>query len=349
MTDEADHVELTETALVIDCHNDTLVNHIRRGNLSLQIGKEGASERHDGTVAFVVRYGSYGVSRKPDGDIQINFAKMSQGGIDAAFFAVDVTRAYKSHLAYALDAFGYLLNDIEQTGADVVIVRRTDDILQAKAENRPAVILAIENADCVERSLNVLRSLYEIGVRCIGFSWNWSSWAADGAWEARDGVGLTHFGQRLVQEMNRLGILVDLAHVSASAFFNALDVTTKPAIVSHANARAICDHPCNLTDLQLRALGDNGGVIGITCLPAYVDKEDATLVRLLDHIDHVVDVAGVDSVGLGCDFDGGGSLLADATQVSRLTKGLLKRRYSALDIRKILGGNVLRVLKEAIG
>ena len=228
-------------------------------------------------------------------------------------------------------------------------MRRADDILAAKVEGKPAVILAVEHADATERSLNVLRALYELGVRSIGLTHHVSSWAADGCGEARDGVGLTHFGMQLVQEMNRLGMLVDLAHVSPSAFYHTLEVTTKPVIFSHGNARALCDHPRNLTDAQLKALAQNGGVIGLSFVPSFVDESDPTLDRLLDHADHVAQVAGIEALGLGGDFDGGGTLLADATEVPRITDGLLLRGYSENDVRKVLGQNTFRVLKETIG
>jgi len=312
----------------------------------LERGQKGASGRHSGTIAFLRGHED---PRPGASFIQINFSKMRQGGINAAFFAIDVTIALKNRLAYALDGFGYLLNDLEQSDSDVVIVRRADDLLRARAQGKIAMVLAVEHADCIERSLNVLRMLYELGVRSIGLTHNVSSWAADGCMEAREGVGLTNFGKALVEEMNRRGMLVDLAHVSPSAFFSALETTNKPVIFSHGNARALCDHPRNLSDDQLKALAENGGVIGMSYVPSFIDKEHPTLERLLDHIDHIVSVAGLDTVGLGSDFDGGGTLLADATEVPWITEGLVKRGYSEGDIRKILGGNTFRVLKEAIG
>jgi len=341
-----DYRELHRDALVIDSHNDTIVAHIRQGNLSLARGEEGASGRHSGTIAFLRGPGG---PRPGSAPIQIDFPLMRQGGIDAGFFAIDVTVAFQNHLAYALDGFGYLLNDIEQSGAEVVIARKSEDILRAKAAGKPAVIMAIEHADCTERSLNIVRALYELGIRSIGLTHNVSSWAADGNLEAREGVGLTHFGVGLVKEMNRLGMLVDLAHVSISAFFSALEVTTRPVIFSHGNARALCDHPRNLTDAQLKALARNRGVIGLSFVPSFVDKEKPTLERLLDHVDHIAAVAGVETIGLGSDFDGGGTLLYDATEVQKITEGLMRRGYSEADIRKILGENTFRVLNEAIG
>jgi len=338
--------ELHKDAVVIDSHNDSIVAHIMGGNLSLGGGKESLPERCSGVIALL-----RGRREPPAGvdSFQLDLPKMRQGGINAAFFAVDVTVALKNWLAYALDGFGYLLNDLALNGQDAILVRRAEDILHAKTAGRPAVILAIEHADCTERSLNVLRMLYELGVRSIGLTHNLSSWAADGCLEAREGVGLTRFGELLVREMNRLGMLVDLAHVSRSAFFSALEVSAKPVIFSHGNARVLCDHPRNLDDEQLRALKEKRGVIGVSYVPAFVDKQNPTLERLLDHIDHVVSVAGVETVGLGSDFDGGGTLLADATQVPRITEGLLKRGYGEAEVRQILGGNLLRLLNETIG
>ncbi len=341
-----DYQELQRDALVIDSHNDTIVAHIRRGNLSLERGEAGHDQRHSGTISFL----RGPEEPRPGAEfLQINFPLMRQAGIDAGFFAIDVTVAYQNRLAYALDGFGYLRNDIEQSDAGVVIVRQADDIRQAKAEGRLALVLTIEHADGTERSLNILRMLHDLGVRSIGLTHNVSSWAADGNGEAREGVGLTHFGIEMVQEMNRLGMLVDLAHVSESAFYSAMEVTSRPVIFSHGNCRALCDHPRNLTDAQLRALAENGGVIGMSYVPMFIDCQAPSLERLLDHIDHAVNVAGIDTVGLGGDFDGGGTVLPDATATPLITAGLLQRGYSEDDVRKVLGLNTLRVLQEAIG
>jgi membrane dipeptidase len=341
-----DYRELTRDALVIDSHNDSIVAHIRRGNLSFERGAAGASERHSGTIAFLRGHED---PRPGAAWLQLNFPLMREAGIDAGFFAVDVTLAFQNHLAYALDGFGYFLADVEASDAGVTIVRQADDILQAKAAGKLAAVLALEHADCTERSLNVLWTLHALGVRSIGLTHNVSSWAADGCLEGRPGTGLTRFGVALVREMNRLGMLVDLAHVSAGAFFDALDVSTKPVIFSHGNARALCDHPRNLTDDQLRALRDNGGVIGLSYVPDFVDAKAPSLERLLDHVDHVVEVAGIETIGLGGDFDGGGTLFADATETPKIVEGLLRRGYAESDVRKLLGENTLRVLRAVIG
>ncbi|MHB1005677.1 MAG: dipeptidase [Chloroflexota bacterium] len=337
---------LQNDALMIDSHADSVVAHIRRGNLSLAGGGRLARQMVPGTIAF---------TRGPEGSapgasyVQLDFAQMRGAGIDCTFSAVDVTLARGNYLAYALDGIGYLLNDVEASGEQIILVKRADDVRRAKAEAKLAVLLVVENADVTERSLNVLRSLYELGVRSIGLTHNVSSCAADGNGEARPGVGLTRFGVALVQEMNRLGMLVDLAHVSESAFFHALEVTTRPVIFSHGNCRALCDHPRNLTDEQLKALARNGGVIGLSYVPMFVDSVNPTLERLLDHFDHVREVAGVETLGIGGDFDGGGALIPDVLATSRVTEGLLSRGYTEAEVRVILGGNTLRVLDMAVG
>lgn len=341
-----DYLQLHERALVIDSHNDTIVAHIRLGNRSLVTAEDTPADLHSGTIAFM-RLPLVG--ERSEEEIQIDLPKMRQGGIDAGFFAVDVTLALKSRLAYALDGFGYLFADLEKHDAQAVLVRRSADILSAKASGKTAIVLTAEHADCLEGSLNVLRMLYELGVRSIGLTHNVSSLAADGCLEARDGVGLTHFGVALVREMNRLGVLVDLAHVSPSAFYHALEVSSRPVIFSHGNARALCDHPRNLEDDQLGALAENGGVIGLSFVPMFVAEHEPTLERLLDHVDHIVRVAGIDTVGLGSDFDGGGIVLRDATAFPLITQGLVRRGYAEGEITKILGQNTLRVLRAGIG
>lgn len=336
---------LHNDALVIDLHNDSITTHILR---RLGFFKSDDAVGDLPSTIRQLRGTRFHLDSTANKPVQINFSKMHDGGLDVSFFAIDVTIQNKNRLTYALDGFGYLLNDMDRHADEVVLVRRYSDIKRAKEEGRPAVVLAVEHADCVENSLYTLRSLYEVGVRSIGLTHNVSSRAADGCLEAREGVGLTNFGKELVTEMNRLGMVVDLAHVSPGGFYSALETVSKPVIFSHGNARALCEHPRNLDDDQLRALRDNGGVIGLSCVPYFVDTEKPDFERLLDHFEHVCDVAGVETVALGSDFEGGGTLLKDATEVPRITEGLLGRGFSESDVRKILGENTMRVLKKVM-
>jgi len=338
----ADPQALHEDALVIDTHNDTIVTHIRRGNINMSGGEKG--KRHSGTVSYL-RGPLDRTTREQE--VQINFAKMQTGGINAAFFAVDVTRAWKNHLSYALDAFGFF--NMETTDNNVVIVRSSADIQQAKSDGKLAAILVIENSDGTERSLNILHMLYEMGVRSIGLTHDPTSWAAAGNGETDSKGGLTKYGIALIKEMNNLGMLVDVSHISEHGFWNVMDVAERPVIASHSCCKALCNHPRNLTDDQIKALAQNGSSIGVTFVPRFVDESSPIFERLIDHIDHIVQLVGPDHVGIGSDFDGGGTLIKDATVFPQFTEELLNRNYSEQDIRKILGENHLRVLREAIG
>ncbi|MCE2438683.1 MAG: dipeptidase [Candidatus Latescibacteria bacterium] len=346
MTDRNDAARLHRDALVIDSHNDAIVNHIRRGNLGFSGSPPPDGDRRLASVA-----GLRGRLDRPalESPVQIDFPKMRKGGLDAAFFAVDVTLAVKNHLTYALDAIGFFDSELEMHGDDVVLAKSAGDIMRAKQDGKLAVVLAIENSDGVEGSVNVLRMLYRVGVRSIGLTHDVSSLAADGNAEARSRGGLTRFGVRLVEAMNVLGMLVDVSHISETGFWDVMDVSQRPVIASHSNCKGVCDHPRNLSNEQIRALAKNGGSMGITFVPRFVDKSAPSFNRLLDHVDHAVQLVGADHVGIGSDFDGGGTLLDDATSFPRISEGLLARGYPEGDVRKILGGNHLRVFSEATG
>ena len=343
---------LHRDALVIDSHNDSIVSHIRRGNLSLSGQEKPHLKEREGTVAYLrgpLEREAYAWSE------QLDFPKMREGGIDAAFFAVDVTRAWKNHLAYAMDAFGYFDADIAEHHEEVVTVRQAEDLPRAKADGKLAALLVIENSDALEASLNVLWAFHRLGIRSITLTHNPSSWAAAGNGEARCGGGLTEFGVRLVREMNRLRMLVDVSHISPRGFWDTLETSSQPVIASHSCCSALCDHPRNLTDEQLQALAQAGGVVGITFVESFLQQDwsygqpESTFPRLIEHIDHAVEVAGIDHVALGSDFDGGGTAIRDALEYPRITQALLERGYPAEAVRKILGGNTLRLLRATIG
>jgi len=185
----------------------------------------------------------------------------------------------------------------------------------------------------------------------ISLTWNWRTPFADGLAAKRSESKLTDLGVEALQEMDHLGIVFDVSHLCDSCFWDVVDVKKGPFIASHSNCRAVCDHPRNLTDDMIRALADHGGVMGMNFAPAFVDKEKATVAKLVDHIDHVVDIVGASHVGLGSDFDGIGSTpegLEDATKMPNITRELVGRGYSDEDIKKILGENHLRVFKEVL-
>ncbi len=342
--------DLHTKSLVIDAHNDAIVAHIRRGNISLVDENTINSNQHRGTISYL----RGPVSPEEDAiGIQLNIPKMQQGGIDVAFFAVDVTRAWKNHLSYALDALGWFEAEVITCESDICIVRNASDIRKAKTEGKIGAVLTIENSEGVERSLNILRSLYNLGVRSIGLTHNPNTWASTGNDEGETGGGLTKFGIQLVKEMNRLGILVDVSHISERGFWDVLDVSDAPIIASHSNCKTLCDHPRNLTNEQLKAIAVNGGVVGITFVPGFITQDGwqntPSFAQLINHIEYAIDVAGLEHVCIGSDFDGGGDLLKDAAEFPRISEGLNERGYSDEAIQKIIGCNILRVFEATCG
>ena len=349
-----DPLALHRDALVIDSHNDTIVSLIRRGNLSLRGGETPHPYGHGGTIQLLrgpLEAEAYAWNG------QVDLPLLRQGGIDCAFFAVDVTRAHKNHLAYAVDAFGYFLADLESLDGAVTVARSAADVEAAKREDRIAALLVIENSEALEGSLHVLQALHHLGVRSMVLTHNWSTWAAAGNEEHASGGGLTRFGVKLVREMNRLGMVVDVSHIAERGFWDTLEQSTRPVIASHSCCSALCPHSRNLTDAQLRALAENGGVAAITFVPFFIDPEwkdsdwpnRPSVAQLLDHVQHAVEVAGIDHVGIGSDFDGGGSVVHHAGEYPSITEGLLERGFREADIRKILGENTLRVLRATLG
>ena len=334
---------LHRETLVVDSHNDSIVALIRHGNLGLNGEKRDDRVQRDGAVAYLRQF------IQPRGeDTQLDLAKMRRGGLDAAFFAIDCTRPWGNHLLYLMDALGYFLREVEESGGEISVARTASDIEEAHVEGKLAAILAVENSDALEKRPYVLPLLYDLGVRAMTLTHSTRSWAGDGC-EVVGGSGLTGFGRELIAQMHELGVVVDVSHLNDAGFWDVVSLSEAPFMATHSCCRALCDHPRNLRDDQLKALADKGGVIGITFVPEFIDMENPSIVGLLDHIDHAVQTAGVDCVGLGSDFDGGGLLLKDATALPDITAGLVVRGYAEGDIRKILGGNQLRVLRQVIG
>ena len=160
---------------------------------------------------------------------------------------------------------------------------------------------------------------------------------------------MSNFGEQVIKEMNRLGLMVDLSHAAEKSFFDALDISQTPIVCSHSSCRSLCDHPRNLTDEQMRALAKAGGVMQVTLYSGFLRRDgEATILDAMQHLDHAIRVMGIDHVGLGTDFDGDGGVrgLADSSEMLNFTRMLLAQRYSECDIEKIWGGNFLRVMTQ---
>lgn len=244
-----------------------------------------------------------------------------------------------------------LLTQIEQAGPGVRLALTAGDIRDAHAGGQLAVLINIEGAEAIAGDLANLRNFHRLGVRMLGLVWNYRNEVADGAGDEQAGGRLTQFGRQVVKEMNRLGMLVDLSHITAPGFWDVLEVSEQPVLFTHGNCRALWDHPRNLTDEQIKALAQKGGVMGVSFVNTFMHRETATLSTVADHIDHVVQLLGsAEYVAYGSDFDGCTTPpgLENVTKLPHLTAELLSRGYTESDLARILGGNYLRVFEQVL-
>jgi membrane dipeptidase len=286
----------------------------------------------------------------------LDLPRLREGGVTAQVFAVfDYWEKIGSERATAqalrmLDAF---YQEVEANPGSLTPATAAADVERAKRENKVAGILSLEGAEPLAGDLRLLRTFYRLGVRNIGLTWNYRNQAADGV-GVNQPHGLTDFGRDLLREMNRLGVMVDIAHLAPAGVADVLALSAQPVISSHSGACALRSHRRNLTDEQLEGIARSGGVVGVTFVPTFLSAsaEKAHISQALDHIDYIARAVGVDYVGLGSDFDGYKGLthgLEDVTCLPQITAGLLERGYAPPEVRKILGGNFLRVFKQVCG
>lgn len=299
---------------------------------------------------------------KPQTKLHTDIARLRVGGVKAQFWSV--------YVPAGSDLTGdALLQTLQQI--DIVhrmhrrypntfqLASTADDVDRIVTDGKIAGMLGIEGGHSIRGSLPVLRRLYDLGCRYMTLTHSRSlEWADSATDEPRSG-GLSPFGEEVVREMNRLGMLVDLSHVSPDTMKHALRVTRSPVIFSHSSARAINDHPRNVPDDVLKLTATNGGVVMINFYSGFVvptaqlredEKATGSLKTVVDHIEHVIKVAGVNHVGIGSDYDGVSRLpvgLEDVSTYPRITQALLERGYDRNAIHAILGGNIMRVLREA--
>ena len=210
-------------------------------------------------------------------------------------------------------------------------------------------MLGIENGLALGGDLQNLRHFAQRGIVYLTLCHNGDNDICDSARGCNTHNGVSLFGEQVIREMNRLGIMVDMSHASEKSFYDALDISQQPIVCSHSSCRALCDHPRNLTDEQMQTLADEGGVMQITLYPGFLRKDgEATVIDALQHLEHAIKIMGIDHVGLGTDFDGDGGVrgLANSSELLNFTRHLLLRRYSEQDIQKIWGGNFLRVMTQ---
>jgi membrane dipeptidase len=334
----------------------------------------------------------------------VSLEKARRGNLGAEFFSIWVEpETNQGHYAqHTFDLIDSVYEQAERHPDQMMMAFSVTDIERAHREHKLAALMGIEGGHSIENDIHLLRDYYRLGVRYMTLSWSNTNEWADSSGDISDVKiqhhnGLTDFGKQVVLEMNRLGMMVDISHVADKTFFDTIAITKAPVIASHSSARALVNHPRDMTDDMLRAVAKNGGTVQVNFFSGFLDenyrkameaqsKDQAAAIQkyvdslkaqgkpinyieidrmgrewmakiprpplksLIDHIDHIAKVAGVDHVGLGSDFDGVSGAtpqgIDSAADLPKITQALVDRGYSAEDIRKILGGNLLRVFRQ---
>jgi membrane dipeptidase len=330
----------------------------------------------------------------------VDFPRMKEGGLNAEFFAVYIGQGPRNDSSFnkvhkkALEIFEAIHKNVEKNSAVAEMAYTAEDAYRIKKSGKIAAFIGMENGYPVGKDISRVKQYYDLGARYITLSHSRNNDICDSSTDPKgaESNGLSPFGEEVVKEMNRLGMIVDISHVSDSSFYDVLKLTKAPVIASHSSCRALCESPRNLNDDMLMALKKNGGVIQICILSSYLKapvpdpeldskmkeirgkygdynnlpdslknkarsefralqrkyEKLATVKDAVDHIDHVVQVIGVDYVGIGTDFDGGGGIDGCKTvaDMKNITVELVRRGYTKNDIEKIWGGNVMRVLRD---
>ncbi|MBZ5533048.1 MAG: dipeptidase [Acidobacteriia bacterium] len=341
----------------------------------------------------------------PVSDGHMDLGKIKKGNLGAEFFSIWVEPDFKGHYAKrAMDLIDSVYQQAARHPDQMTMAFTADDIVRAHQQHKFAALLGIEGGHAIENDVRLLRDFHRLGVRYMTLTWSNTNEWADSSGDIKDPNvkhynGMTDFGKDVVREMNRLGMIIDISHVSDATFYQALLISQAPIIASHSSSRALTNHPRNMTDDMLRAVALNNGVVMVNFFSAFIDEDfrkaffdpekmkqrDAEvaaftkehahadgspvgynevvelekkwaaqfprppLKSLIDHIDHVAKVAGVDHVGLGSDFDGVTSLpqgIDSVADLPKITEALYQRGYSREDLLKILGGNFMRVMRD---
>ncbi len=298
-----------------------------------------------------------------DPRILVDMHKMAEGRQDAVIMAAYLPQpklgeTFSSKVAFnvngPLEYADLIFDKIEEivnaNSRYLSIARTPSDLYEDKRKGRRSIMLGIENGLALNHDIANVRYFARRGVVYITLCHNGDNDICDSARGCNTHGGVSRFGEQVINEMNRCGIMVDLSHAGEKSFYDALSISSKPIVCSHSNCKALCDVPRNLTDDQLRALAKHGGVAHITLYHGFLrnDSQEATVMDAIAHLEHAVSIMGIEHVGLGTDFDGDGGIrgLADSSELINFTLHLLRRKYSERDIARIWGGNWLRVMAQ---
>ena len=330
----------------------------------------------------------------------VDFPKMKEGGLHSEFFAVFIGQGPRNDSSYnlvhqeALEIFKDIHENVKRNSDQAEIALTADDAYRLKKSGKIAAFIGLENGYPIGKNISRVKQYYELGARYITLAHTRNNDICDSSTDPAgpENKGLSVLGEQIVREMNRLGMMVDVSHISDEAFYDVLEVSSAPVIASHSSCRALCGSPRNLTDDMLLALKENGGVIQICILSNYLKTPEpnpeleaklkefrkqysdyrtlpedskrvvrfeyraiqkkyeklASVKDIVDHIDHAVQIIGIDYVGIGTHFDGGGGVngCINAAEMKNITIELLRRGYPKTDIEKIWGGNIMRVMRK---
>ena len=291
-----------------------------------------------------------------DPRILVDLHKMTEGRQDATIMVAYLPQNSEQwqgikgeKRAFADDIFDKIEQIVAQNANYLALALTPRQLWDNKRAGKKSIMMGIENGLALDGDIKNIRHFKERGIVYITLCHNGDNDICDSARGSETHGGVSPFGQEVIREMNRLGIMVDLSHAHERSFYDALEISATPIVCSHSSARALCDHPRNLTDDQMRALAAKGGVCQITLYNGFLKKDgQATILDAMQHLDHAIQVMGIDHVGLGTDFDGDGGILglSNSSELTNFTRQLLARRYSQEDIQKIWGGNFLRIMQQ---
>jgi membrane dipeptidase len=296
----------------------------------------------------------------------VDIPRLIEGGVDVQVFACWVGKPGEpvGHYAEVANKMIDALHSQFSKHSDKIELALTlSDVHKANENGKIAAIIGIEGGQAIEDDLKLIEKYYSLGVRLMTIVWGSTNWA-DAAWDPVQHNGLTDFGRDVIKEMNRLGMMVDVSHSADKTVWDVLEISSDPIIASHSCAKAICNHSRNLNDDLIRAISKSDGVICVNFYSAFLDEnfriqsqkgmnpEPPDISKVIEHIEYVIKVGGIDSVGLGSDFDGIGSAprgLEDVSKIPFITKLLIEKGYKKEEISKIMGDNFLRVFAQVCG
>ncbi|QGQ96306.1 membrane dipeptidase [Paenibacillus psychroresistens] len=282
-------------------------------------------------------------------DIAVNLPRLQQVDMAIQFFAIYISEKLdSSRFEPILESIDLFYQKIAANPA-IAFIKSREDLEKSITDKKIGAILTLEGADGLGGSLRNLRIAYYLGVRCIGITWNYANWAADGVMETRNG-GFSIKGQRFVKECNKLGILLDVSHLAEAGFWQLMELSQAPVLASHSNTFELCPHPRNLSNEQIKAIITKQGAIGLTFVPYFVKSNDPQISDLLRHIDHVCSLGGEDHLGFGSDFDGIETFIPHLEHVGQYDQLIneLCKKYPADLVDKLVYRNWLNFLKNSL-